>query len=197
MVNPIAVAGCLAIGFGGLAFAFVGGDSRADKRRAAVAKSDAKALSASAGVDRAARKKQIADGLRDIERKGKRRFNLAARIGQAGLSITTQQYWVGSLLLGLFVSAFAYIESKSALLALLVGLTGAVGAPQLTLAPAHSPHQQVHRQLSDRDRHHRARHQVRPAARRYDPDRGDRKPAAGEVGVSPGRRVALARDDLA
>jgi tight adherence protein B len=134
MINPIAVAGCLAIGFGGLAFAFVGGDSRADKRRAAVAKSDAKALSASASVDRAARKKQIADGLRDIERKGKRRFNLAARIGQAGLSITTQQYWIGSLLLGLFVSAFAYIESKSALLALLVGLTGAVGAPQLTLA---------------------------------------------------------------
>ena len=44
MVNPIAVAGCLAIGLGGLAFAFVGGDSRADKRRAAVAKSDAKAL---------------------------------------------------------------------------------------------------------------------------------------------------------
>ena len=43
MINPIAVAGCLAIGFGGLAFAFVGGDSRADKRRAAVARTDAKA----------------------------------------------------------------------------------------------------------------------------------------------------------
>ena len=43
MINPIAVAGCLAIGLGGLAFAFVGGDSRADKRRAAVAKTDAKA----------------------------------------------------------------------------------------------------------------------------------------------------------
>jgi tight adherence protein B len=134
MVNPIAVAGCLAIGFGGLAFAFVGGDSRADKRRAAVTKSDAKSLSASANVDRAARKKQIADGLRDIERKGKRRFNLAARIDQAGLSITTQQYWIGSLLLGLSLSAFAYFESKSALLMLLVGVIGAIGLPQLTLA---------------------------------------------------------------
>jgi tight adherence protein B len=134
MINPIAVAGCLAIGFGGLAFAFVGGDSRADKRRAAVAKSDAKALSASANLDRAARKKQIADGLRDIERKGKRRFNLAARIGQAGLSITAEQYWIGSLLLGLLVAGFAYIESKSALLTLLVFVTGAVGAPQLALA---------------------------------------------------------------
>ena len=71
MVNPIAVAGCLAIGVGGLAFAFVGGDLRADKRRAAVARTDAKALSASTSVDRTARKKQIADGLRDIEMKGK------------------------------------------------------------------------------------------------------------------------------
>src|SRR6202161_1489908 len=134
MVNPIAVAGCLAIGFGALAYAFVGGDSRADKRRTAVAKSDAKALNASASVDRAARKKQIADGLRDIERKGKQRVSLATRIDQAGLSITTQQYWFGSLLFGLFLSAFTYIESKSALLTLLIGVTGTIGLPQLMLA---------------------------------------------------------------
>jgi tight adherence protein B len=134
MVNPIVVAGCLAIGFGGLAFAFVGGDSRADKRRAADAKSDAKAMSASANVDRAARKKQIAEGLRDIERKGKQRVSLATRIDQAGLSITARQYWIGSLILGLMLSAFAYIESKSALLTLLVGVIGAVGLPQLALA---------------------------------------------------------------
>ncbi len=80
MVNPIIVAGCLAIGLGGLAFAFVGGDSRADKRRAAVARTDAKALGASALVDRTARKKQIADGLRDIEKKGRQRKSLSARI---------------------------------------------------------------------------------------------------------------------
>ncbi len=134
MVNPIAVAGCLAIGFGGLAFAFVGGDSRADKRRAAVAKSDAKALGASVNVDRTARKKQIADGLRDIERKGKRRVSLAVRIDQAGLSITRQQYLIGSLILGVLLSAFTYLESKSPLLTALVGVTGTIGLPQLTLA---------------------------------------------------------------
>jgi tight adherence protein B len=134
MVNPIAVAGCLAIGLGGLTFALVGGDSRADKRRAAVARSDAKTLSASANVDRTARKKQIAEGLRDIEKKGKRRVSLATRIDQAGLSITAQQYWIGSLLFGLFVSAFAYTESKSALLTVLVGVTGVIGLPQLMLA---------------------------------------------------------------
>src|SRR6516225_10016691 len=105
MVNPIAVAGCLAIGLGGLAFLLVGGDSRADKRRAAIARTDAKAVSASANVDRTARKKQIADGLRDIEMKGKRRVSLATRIDQAGLSITAQQYWIGSVVLGLICSA--------------------------------------------------------------------------------------------
>ena len=97
-------------------------------------KATPKAQTASANVDRAARKKQIADGLRDIERKGKQRVSLATRIDQAGLSITPQQYWIGSALLGLGLSAFAYFESKSLLLMLLVGVTGAIGLPQLTLA---------------------------------------------------------------
>ena len=77
MVNPIAVAGCLAIGFGGLAYAFVGGDEPQASRLSPEAVR--KALNVSANVDRAARKKQIADGLRDIERKGKQRVSLATR----------------------------------------------------------------------------------------------------------------------
>jgi tight adherence protein B len=133
MVNPIAVAGLLALGVGGLAFALVGGDSRADKRRAAVAKSDAKALAA-ATVDRNARKKQIADGLRDIEMKGKRRANLATRIEQAGLLITKQQYWIGSAVIGVICSGLAYVQSRSVLLMALVALTAAVGLPQLALS---------------------------------------------------------------
>src|SRR5271169_6400858 len=116
MINPIAIAAALALGFGGLAFAFIGGDSRADKRRATVARTDAKA-GVAAGADRAARKKQIADGLRDIEMKGKRRrVSLATKIEQAGLSITKQQYWIGSALLGLICSALTYLQSRSLLL---------------------------------------------------------------------------------
>jgi tight adherence protein B len=134
MVNPIAVAGFLAIGLGGLAFAFVSGDTRADKRRAAVARSDPKAIAATASVDRAARKKQIAEGVREIEMKGKRRANLATRIEQAGLSITKQQYWIGSVLLGLVCSALAYVQSRSLVLTLLVAVTASIGLPQLALA---------------------------------------------------------------
>jgi len=134
MVNPIAVAGFLAIGLGGLAFVLVGGDSRADKRRAAVARQDAKSTGASACVDRAARKKQIADGLRDIEMKGKRRVSLATRIEQAGLSITKQQYWLGSVILGLVCSAVTYLQSRSLLLTVMVAVTATVGLPQLAVA---------------------------------------------------------------
>ena len=134
MINPIAVAGCLAIGLGGLAFVLVGGDSRADKRRASIARTDTKAVSASANVDRTARKKQIADGLRDIEMKGKRRVNLATRIEQAGLPIAKRQYWIGSVILGLICSALTYLQSRSLLLTLLVAVTATIGLPQLALA---------------------------------------------------------------
>jgi tight adherence protein B len=134
MANPIIIAGCLAVGFGSLAFAFIAGDSRADKRRAAVAKNAAKTADASAQADRAARKKQIADGLRGLEKKGKKRFNLETRIEQAGLSITRRQYLAGSVVLGLLLGAATYVKSESALLASLIVVIGMVGLPQLALA---------------------------------------------------------------
>jgi tight adherence protein B len=134
MINPIVIAGGLALAFGGLAFAFVGGDSRADKRRAAVARTDAKA-GVAASVDRAARKKQIAEGVRDSETKGRRkRVSLATKIDQAGLSITKQHYWIGSVLLGLICSALTFLQSRSFLLTLLVGVTATIGLPQLVLS---------------------------------------------------------------
>jgi tight adherence protein B len=134
MINPILIAGCLAIGLGSVAFALVGGDSRADKRRAAVTRSDGKAPNASAVVDRTARKKQIAEGLRDIEKKGRQRASLGTRLEQAGLTITKQQYLIGSVLLGVFLGLCTFVESKSLLLTALVGVIGAIGLPQLVLA---------------------------------------------------------------
>ena len=134
MVNPIVVAGFLAVGFGGLALAVVSGESRAEKRRAAVARDAVKAPDGSVQADRAARKKQIAYGLRDMEKKGKKRFNLQTRIEQAGPSISRQQYVIASVLLGLLLGAVAYAKSDSPLLALLIWVIGTVGLPQLALA---------------------------------------------------------------
>ena len=197
MINPMAIAACLALGFGGLAFAFVGGDSRADKRRAAVTKTDAKA-SVAAGVDRAARKKQIADGVRDSEMKGKRRrVSLATKIEQAGLvdhqtAILDRERPPRPDLRRLDLCSVEKLVAHASCCRDGHGRVAATHAG----APAHSAHQQVHLQLSDRHRYHRTRHQIRPSPWRYDPDSRDRKSRAREVGVSKNCRGALDRNDL-
>ena len=133
MGNPLVIAGCLAVGCGALAFAFIAGESRAERRRAVIGKASTKAVDAGQ-ADRTARKKQIADGLREMEKKGQKRFNLQTRIEQAGLSISRQQYIVGGVILGLALGAVAYLKSGSLLLASLILVIGMIGLPQLALA---------------------------------------------------------------
>ena len=54
-----------------MAFVFLGGDSRAEQRRLAIAKSDTKARATT--IDRAAKKKQIAESLMELEKNSKRK----------------------------------------------------------------------------------------------------------------------------
>jgi tight adherence protein B len=133
MINPMAVAGCLALGLGGLAFLLVGGESRANKRRAAVGQAGARTVAVSAQDQRAARKKQIAEGLRDLERANRKRRNLQAKIEQAGLSMSRGRFVAVSLMFGLLLGAAAWIESKNALLAAMVVVIGSAGLPRLLL----------------------------------------------------------------
>jgi tight adherence protein B len=133
MINPMAVAGALALGLGGLAFLLVGGQSRAEKRRTAVGGASARAISVSAQDDRTTRKKQIAQGLRDLERANRRRRNLQARIEQAGLSMSRGRFIAVCVVLGLLLGAATWIESKNALLAAMVVVIGSAGLPRLLL----------------------------------------------------------------
>jgi tight adherence protein B len=113
MLNPIVMAGCLAVGAASVAFAFLGGESRAQKRRAALGRNGPKAIGAPDQADRVARKKQIADGLRDMEKRSRRRFSLQSRIEQAGLSITPRQYFVGSAVVGLMLAVITDSKRKT------------------------------------------------------------------------------------
>ncbi len=133
MINPMVVAGSLALGLGGLAFLLVGGDSRANKRRAAVGRATARTTAVSAKDDRATRKKQIAEGLRDLERANRRRRNLQAKIEQAGLSMSRGRFVAVCVVFGLLLGAATWIESRNALLAAMVVLIGAAGLPRLLL----------------------------------------------------------------
>ena len=76
----------LALAVGGLAYGFLGGDDNVVKRRRALTKPSRKASDAVA--DRAAKKKQIAESLADLDKKAKsRKADLQTRIEQAGWSI--------------------------------------------------------------------------------------------------------------
>ena len=134
MVNNIVLlAGSVAVAMGGLAFVFLGGDSRADQRRMAIAKTDTKARATT--IDRAAKKKQIAESLLELEKNSKRkRVDLQTRIEQAGLSIKRQQYLLIFVVMGAVLGGLTYLKSRSPLVAALVAVMVVAGLPNFVLA---------------------------------------------------------------
>jgi tight adherence protein B len=131
--NTILAAGLAIFALGGLAFAFTGGSSRADQRRASVNKSEAKSNAVVA--DRAAKKKQISDSLKDLEKKSQRKgANLATRIAQAGLPIDQRQFLMISAGVAVAIAGFVWFKSGSLPLAGLFGVMAALGLPNLVLS---------------------------------------------------------------
>ena len=134
MPNPLVIAGCLALGLGGVAFIALAGQSRSEKRRAAVAGAGRRIKESSDQAEKTARRKQIADGLRELEKKNRRRLGLEARLEQAGLKISRRQFIVMSAVCGLLVGVITNFEAHSPLLALFVAVMAAGGAPRFLLA---------------------------------------------------------------
>ncbi len=131
--NGILVAGAIAIAIGGLGLAFVSGDSRADQRKQAIGKTDRKARAVT--IDRAAKKKQIAESLAELEKKSKRtRADFQTRIEQAGLSIKKQQFLMIFAGIAAVVGLLIYVKFRSPLVAGLIALMIGAGFPNLVLA---------------------------------------------------------------
>ena len=128
----------------GLGLAFAGGSGqtsggRTAKRVAVVAQAgrgEARLRGPSgAKADPAtARRKQILDNLKAIERQERKaKLTLQARIQQAGLSFSPKTFWIGSLVIG-FVAAFAMgVVSHNPLMALGVGFVAGLGLPRWVL----------------------------------------------------------------
>jgi tight adherence protein B len=134
MMNPIVISLCAAAALGGAALLLVGGDSRAEKRRTAVAKPTARTAGISAQAEKAARRKQIADGLKDLEKAHRRRESLRSRIEQAGLPLSPMQFVTACIALGLVAGAALWLETGTPLLAALLAVIGAVGVPRVVLS---------------------------------------------------------------
>jgi len=134
MVNStMMMAGAVALAMGGLAFVFLGGDSRAEKRLQNIGKVDKKTRAAT--IDRTAKKKQISETLAELEKKSKRkRVDLQTRIEQAGMTIKKEQYLMIFAGIGGLLALVTYLKSQSFLLTALVFITIAAGMPNLTLS---------------------------------------------------------------
>jgi tight adherence protein B len=131
--NVVLMAGAVAVAMGGLAFVFLGGDTRADQRRMAIGRTDVKARATT--VDRAAKKKQIAESLLELEKNSKRkRVDLQTRIEQAGLSIKKQQYLLIFVGVGVVLGVLTYVKTRNPYVAGLVAAMVILALPNFVLA---------------------------------------------------------------
>jgi tight adherence protein B len=122
-----------ALGIGGLALAFLGGDNDAVKRRQALAKPTRRA--SDAGADRAAKKKQIAESLAELDKRAKgRRTDLQTRIEQAGLTMTKGTFLGTFAGVAVVVGLLVFVKSGNPIVAGLLAITVGFGAPNLMLS---------------------------------------------------------------
>ena len=123
----------LALAVGGLAFAFLGGDSSATRRQQAIAKPNRKAQDVAG--DRAAKKKQIADSLADLDKKARsRRTDLQTRIEQAGLTMRKGPFLMIFAGLAAVIGLVTLIKFHNPIIAGLMAVTIGFGMPNLVLA---------------------------------------------------------------
>jgi tight adherence protein B len=131
--NPLLLAGFIAVALGGAAFVLVSGDTRAKQRQDALLKNSVKVREA--GVDKNARRKQISDSLKELDEKnGRRKVTLQAKIHQAGLSITPQQFFIFSGAGAVAFAAVVFFLTQSPFIALPSAVIGGFGIPNFALS---------------------------------------------------------------
>jgi tight adherence protein B len=120
------------------AFAFAGGsggDRKTAKRIAAAGSRGpaAKGRAGSAADPADRRRKQVAETLKDLDRKAKQqkaRPTLKQLIEQAGLTMPVSRFWIISLVVGLGAAFFGYVKFKDPLIAAGIGFATGMGLPR-------------------------------------------------------------------
>ena len=129
-----------ALAFGGVAFAFAGGDERSQKRVTAIVKPQATGRALKGQPESAGQKrKNVAALLKDLEKnqvaaKKKERPTLRRRLEQAGFAnATARSFWIVSAILGLAVAALCFVTRQSLLVTTLAVFVISLGLPRWVL----------------------------------------------------------------
>ncbi len=139
--HPMALPVIIGLAAAGIAYAVIypllSGEAKAEKRQGAIIKASSARTAAQGKVaDAMARKKQVADTLKEMEaREGKKnRFTLQQRLAQAGLQMTKQRFIVISAFIGPILGFVTFLFSQNPLAGLAAVVLGSVGLPLWTLA---------------------------------------------------------------
>lgn len=139
--GTLGVAILIAVAVGGVAYVFLypllTGERRVEQRMRDVSTVEADATRSRKAADPTAkRRQQVEDSLQQIEERRKRssRPSLSARLQQSGLTWTKRQFWITSVIAGLFGAIVAWIFGASILIALGVGFSVGIGLPRWMLS---------------------------------------------------------------
>ncbi len=123
---------CVATLMYALAYPYLSGDIKAQKRTQALAASNVKdrSQSGSRSSDPAKRRKAIADTLKEFESQNKKkRVTVEQRIGQAGLKLSRSAFFIISALVGLVLAGVLFVVNGDLLVVAGGALVGAFGLP--------------------------------------------------------------------
>ncbi len=129
----LALAMLAAFSVAGLGFVFVypflSGERKAEKRQAAFTSGPSR-KSADRVAEAVARRKQIAESVKEIEaRSSRKRVTIDNMLTRAGLNLSTPQFLIFAALAGLVFGTSTYILDRNVYMALAVTLVGGAGLP--------------------------------------------------------------------
>jgi tight adherence protein B len=129
LLAAFAVGGALFVGV----YPFFSGERKAEKRQAAFAAST-RIKQADKQTDTVARRKQISDSLKEIEkRNARKRVSLEVKITRAGLRISRQTFFIYSVFGGIIAGLLVFVLSHHVYLALAAAVVGVAGLPSWVL----------------------------------------------------------------
>jgi tight adherence protein B len=138
--NAALVAGLIAVVVASLmyviAYPFLSGDAKAQKRASALmTNTKERSVAARTSNDPAKRRKAIADTLKEFESQSKKKkVTIEQRIAQAGLTITPSGYFIASAVCGLALAGVLFIVNGNMLVVAGGAVVGIFGLPSWVLS---------------------------------------------------------------